>query len=451
MSSIRPASFALMLLIVAAPKTVAAQLQGPSARALGMAGSYTLAARGFEAPSWNPAVLALPGRARVTFGLPQGALEFGSNAYGFRDVVHYAGARLTEADKDTLLSRVDTTLRVQMAARVNPFGLSIGRFAVALSSAGEGEVGIGKDAVDLALHGNAARSGPGEFFTANHSNGSGWAITTLALSGAWPIPLSFGQLSLGATAKREWGRGLARAAEIDSRFGVNPTFQASGSGHAIYTTYPAGYQVNGLGLLFSADAPGSGYGVDLGGALQLRSGLTVGLVIVNAVGGMSWKTDRLRYERADLVVGQDANGVVSDSTIHTALVGAAIEGDLMARALRDSMLSHASLARLARAGVSYRAGGLLISGDVMVRLTQGLDRQPAQSASTGLEYVLWGVVPLRTGIGTDFAGSLSLSVGTGLYVGPVRLDLGAASVSGPAHHGVMAGVGLSLAFGSSGR
>jgi len=436
------------LAVMAAPATLRAQVQGPSARALGMAGAYSLQARGHEAPTWNPAILALPGRPKVSIGLPQSMVEMGSNAYGLGEVLRYANVRLSEADKAVLLARIDTTLRVRMVAELNPVGISIGRFALNLASSGEAEVSLGKDAVDLALHGNAARSGPGEFFTAEHSGASGWAVTTLSASTAFPIEVALGHLALGVTVKRVWGRALARADELSSRFAVSPTFEASGAGHAMYTTFPAGYQLRGMGLVFSADAPGNGFGVDLGGALQLHSGLTVGVVLVNALGDIAWRRDRLKYERTEPTVTQGADGVIRDTTRHTVLVGSAIDTDPVALAMRDSLLRRSDLARMARAGLSYQVGALLLSGDVMVRITQGLDRQPAQSVSAGIEYVLWGFLPLRSGFGADFAGAYTLTAGTGLYVGPVRLDVGAASIHGPLHHGLRVGAGLSLAFGS---
>jgi hypothetical protein len=439
----------LPLLLLLAPTALLAQLPSPSARALGMGGAYSLNARGFEAPAWNPAVLGMPGRPSLTFGLPQGQLEFGSNAFGFGDFTHYARKTLTTQDKVDLLAKVDTSLDVRTLFGASPIGLSIGRFAVSIGTAGDVSAGLGKDAVDLALFGNASRSGAGEFFTAAGSRGSGWAATTLAASLGWPFRLPIGRLAAGVTVKKVWGHGLGRASELSSNFQVNPAFQVLAAGHAIYTDYPDNFQVSGPGdILGGTGSPGSGYGVDVGGVLELPGGLTVGAVLVNAVGSMSWSTDRLTYERATFQVQQPAGGgAPTDTKTDSILVGSQIDTDPVARAFRDSLLARSNFARVLRAGATLRFGGLLLAADAQLRLTAGLDRQPSQYVAAGAEYVVLGFLPLRAGIGTDFAKTVTFSAGTGLSLGFFHLDVGVADATGSTNPGVRVGAGMGLMFG----
>jgi hypothetical protein len=434
----------LALALLLAPTVLAAQLPNSSLRGLALGGSYTVLARGYEATAWNPAALGARGNPGFTIGLPAAQLFFGSNSYGLSDFTKYAGTTLTPADKSYLLGKIDTSLDLRTSIGISPVGLSISHLAVSIGTATDMTLGLGKDAVDLALNGNASRANP---FTAAGSHGNGWGATTLAASIGLPIALPLGHLSVGATYKKIWGHALGQAAELSSSFSVNPSFNANATGHAVYTNYATGFDPKGIGdVLGGEGSPGSGYGVDVGGILELPGHLTVGATLVNALGGMTWQTNRLTYERDSNVVTQAANGTVTNSQVRTTLIGSAIDTDPRAKAFKDSLLAHAGFAKVLRAGATWRLGGLLLAGEGELRLSSGLDRVPKQSVSAGAEYVLLGVLPLRAGIGTDFTQELTFSAGTGLYLGPLHLDLGASSVSSSTQAGVRVGAGLSLMF-----
>lgn len=433
----------LTLLPLLAPTALMAQLPNTSTRALGL-GAYTVIARGYEAAAWNPALLGMRGNPGLTIGLPQASMEFGSSAFGLSDFQKYSGKFLSAADKAYLLGKIDTTLGIRDNISVSPFGLSIGHFALSIGVAGDVQGQLGKDAVDLALNGNA--SNPARLFSAAGSGGSGWAATTAALSVGWPLHiLPIGRLSVGGSFKKIWGMGLGYGiADTSSRFQVQGPngFNVQSSGQAIYTDYSGANKINGL-----SNVPGSGYGVDVGGVLQLPAGLTVGLSLVNVIGSMTWNASHLRYERGTYTVTQSATGGgVNDTHTDSILTGAQINGDPRAKAFRDSVLTHSGFARLARAGASLHVGKLLVAADAQVRLSDGIDHPPAQLVSGGAEYVLFGILPLRAGLGTDFANQFTFSGGTGLYLGPVHLDLGAADITGSKNPGVRVGAGLSLIF-----
>lgn len=435
--------------LLCAPAGLAAQLPDAATRALGMAGVGTAMARGYDAVFWNPALLATRGQPGVSIGLPHGLIEFGSNAYGFGDFRKYSEEVLTDADKQYLLDQVDSTLDLRTFGAVTPLALQIGNFALSFGTAGDIHAALGKDAVELALFGNASRSGPGQFFTAAGSNGRGWAATTLAASFAMPLVRTpFGRISAGITGKKIWGHAVGMGRETSSQFAVNPTFTATAAGHAIYTDYDDDFEANGIGdLLGGEGSPGSGFGLDLGGALELSHGLTVGLTLVNVLGSMSWDESRFRYDRVSYQVTQLASGAVNDTLIQDSLIGAsAIQADAVARALRDTLLAEADFSRLVRAGASWRMGSFNVGADVQLRLTKGLDRHPAQYVAVGGEYVLLGFLPLRAGIGTDFGTSLTLSAGSGLHLGPVKIDASIAHSSGSARPGVKVGAGIGLMF-----
>jgi hypothetical protein len=442
----------LVLAGLLVPALLAAQLPDPSTRALGMAGAYGSLARGYEAVAWNPSALAALGRPAFSIGLPHLNLEFGSNVYGFSDFRKYANSYLSDADKQTLLDKIkppDSTLSLRTLVGVTPFGLSVGPVGFAIGTAGEVELGVGKDAVQLALFGNASRTGPGQFFTASGSNGRGWGATTVAVSYAMPFPMLIGHLSVGVTGKYTIGNFLARGEDLGTRTTVNPSFAATVAGQAIYTNY--GSHCGSVNLTGSGPCgakAGSGFAIDLGGTLQLaRDNITLSAVLVNALGSMSWSADRLVYERTLRQTTQDATGKVkTDTSTITLTTPAAIAADPQAKALRDSLLAHADFARLARLGIALKNGPLTVGGTLQIRLASGLDQQYSQVVSGGAEYLVLGVLPVRVGAAWNLAGAFTLSGGLGLQLAGVNLDFAIANISGSVNPGLRLGTGIGLIF-----
>lgn len=440
----------LVLAGLLAPAMLSAQLPDPSARALGLGGAYTALARGYEAVFWNPAMLAATGGKSLTFGLPQLRVEVGSNTYTWRDFRDYANNTLDDADKQYLLDRIsldDSALTIRTIVGIAPLSLSMGRFAVTIGSAGDMDLSVGRDAMELLFYGNARRSGPGEFFTAAGSRGAGWAATTVAGSFALPFRLSAGRLSVGATYKMVIGNFIGRGEETASRFQVNPDFAARVAGHAIYSDYnPDSLPASADDVVGGTGKVGSGYGVDIGATMQFAGrNITLSAVVVNAFGSMTWDEDRLVYERTDALLEQDASGAVVDTRTTTLrLTPSQIASDPTAATLRDALLAHAKFARVARVGLALRRGAASFAADAQVRLSEGLDRRPLQAVSAGVEYRLLGILPFRAGVGWDFGESLLLSAGTGIQLLGLNVDVSAASISGDIRPGAVLGVGVGL-------
>jgi hypothetical protein len=443
--------FSLVLAGLLVPALMQAQLADPSTRSLGMGGAYTSSARGYEAVAWNPAMLAAVGHPSFSIDLPHLDLEFGSNAYGLSDVRKYANTYLTDADKQTLLDKIkDSTLSIRSLVGVAPFGFSVGPFALLVSTAGQMNLGVGKDAVRLALFGNAPRSGTSSVFTAKGSSGLAWAATTMAGSFAWPFQIPLGHLAVGATYKYVIGHFVGSATDLGTQVSFNPLFSATEAGQAIYTNY--GTNCGNFSPFASGmcgGRAGSGYGVDLGGTLQLvgRS-ITLSAVLVNVIGKMTWDQDRLYYSRTVRQNTQLASGSVTDTVLSqlTLKTSSAIGADTSASKLRSALLANGDFAKLARAGVALRDGDLTLAADAQVRLKQGLDQQPSQQLAAGAEYRVLGVLPLRAGLSSDFAGATAISGGIGLQVVGINLDLSAADIFGSTRPGVRLGVGLGLIF-----
>jgi hypothetical protein len=443
--------FSLVLAGLLAPALLSAQLPDPSPRALGMGDAYTSLARGYEAVAWNPAMLATWGRPGFTIGLPHVDVEFGSNSFGLSDVHRYSNSYLSAADKQSLLDKItgsDLTIRSLVGAE--PFGLSVGPFALMVGASGEVNAGLGKDAVRLALFGDAPQNGTLSSFTAAGSNGFAWAATTAAGSFALPFRVPLGRLSVGVTYKYVIGNFLGSATDLGSQASFSPLFSETETGQAVYTNYGkgcSGFKPTGTGTC--GGQAGKGYGVDLGGALQLaHGGITLSAVVVNALGSMTWDASRMAYDRTLRQGTQTSSGSVTDTTLsNVSLQGqAAIQGDAQARALNDSLLAHATFARLVRVGFALHRGLLTVAAQGQLRLKAGLDTQASQQLAVGAEYRLLGIVPLRAGASSDFAGATILSAGTGIQLLGINLDLSAANISGTTEPGVRLGFGLGLIF-----
>ena len=432
------------------PAALAAQLPDPSTRALGMGEAYTALARGYEAVAWNPSLLAAAGRPGLTVGLPHLNVEVGSNTYGFSDFRKYANSFLDDATKQALYNKITgSTLTVRTLVGAQPFGLSIGPFALMVGTSGQVSGSVGKDAVRLAFFGNAPRPNTSSTFSAAGTTGRAWAATTAAGSFALPFPVPLGRLSVGATYKYIIGNFLGVAGDLGTQFTLNPAFSATETGQAVYTDYEKGCgSFKPLSTGTCGGKAGSGFGVDLGATLQFaRGGITLSAVVVNALGSMTWDQSRMAYDwtlRQTMQLNSGRDSTTKDTSF--TLRDAQISTNAQARALRDSLLANANFARLARVGVALKSGALTLAADAQVRLKAGLDEESEKLLSAGAEYHLLGVIALRGGASTDFAGATMLSAGLGLQFLGVNLDASAASISGTERPGVRLGFGVGLIF-----
>ena len=425
------------------PAALAAQLPDPSIRSLGMAGANSAVATGWEAVALNPALLSARGRPGWSLGLPRIQTEVASNAWGMSELRTYGGKTLSDADKQALLDQIDSTLDTRAQFGITPFGLQIGPFAFSIASAGDLQANVGKDFAELLLFGNANRSTP---FTLTGSRADGWAATTAGLSYAMAFGTPAGRLNAGVTVKKVWGNGLGSGREITSTLQSSPNFNARLVGHTVYTDYPDGYNFSSAGdFLGGTGSPGSGYGMDLGAVWEL-SGITVAASVTNVAHKMDWDASRFTYEHVDYRVTQDAAGNTTDTTIRVELHGAEIDTNAIARTLRDSVVANSNFSRQLRAGAAMKLGGVRLAADALIRLSDGIDRPPSQAVAVGAEYVFMGLLPLRAGFGTDFDGTTRYSGGLGLYLGPVRIDVGASTTLGSQRDVTRVGAGLGLVF-----
>ena len=429
------------------PAMLKAQLPNPSTRAIGMSGAYTSMARGYESVYWNPAMLAAEGSPGFSISLPHGDFEFESNIYNLSDFRRYENHYLNDADKQTLMNRLvpDSSLTAGAKFDASLFGLSVNNFAFEVGTSGQGNLSVNKDAMQLLLYGNAARTEPGQFFTADGSGVQGWAATTAAASFALPFYFQKDRLSVGVTGKYTIGHFLASAEDLGSRLDANPSFSATEEAQAIYTNYNSNcIGISPLGEKSCLGKVGTGISADIGAALQIpNKNITLSAVIVNAFSSMNWNKGRLIYERTDCETARNSSGnfvkTCTDSTKLT--TQSEIGADKKASAFQDYLLKNSSFSRLVRVGFAIKRGRLTLGNMVQLRLARGLDEQPAAFISTGLEYNILGFLPIRVGSSWDFENEKAISSGVGLQVKGFSIDAAVESISGLNYSGIKLGIG----------
>jgi hypothetical protein len=293
------------------------------------------------------------------------------------------------------------------------------------------DAAVSDDAIELALLGSTGRRAPGERYDAAGTRGSGVSAATLAVAWGQGFQLPAGHLALGVTAKLRRGVFAARAGDLGSYVQNAPSFDARAGVHAVY---------------FDVDSTlnnGTGFGLDLGAAYDFTSGVRIAAAMENLVSSMSWKDENLRYIREEYLLQQSADGLTyRDSTISD-IDGPYDSTDAAQKALRDSLLVTDAFATKLRLGAQLSAGPVLLAGDAVFELTDGVVPGASSRASVGAELPV-SVMAFRGGVATDFDGGVGFSLGLGFKLGPVRVDFGGAITPGGDRKGFTVATGVSV-------
>src|SRR6478736_531060 len=117
----------VLLLIAFAATPAAAQVAGPNARAAGMGFAYGAVARGFAAGFWNPANLGQPGNPGFSLGLPNIAVDYGSDPIPFSEFKDHEGEFIDDDVKSHWLDLIgpNGSLVIHGRGDIGEVGLSI--------------------------------------------------------------------------------------------------------------------------------------------------------------------------------------------------------------------------------------------------------------------------------------------------------------------------------------
>lgn len=384
---------AALALIAAPPAAVPAGAQG-NARAWGLAGAYTAAARGLDAVAWNPANLALSPAGTFAVELASVAADLHNNAFTLSRYNEISGATLDDDDKRRLLADIPAGgFRLQADARASAIGLLYGPAALTFQGlAGAGGT-VAKDFFDLALLGNPVDRA----FRFDGTGGEGYAVAAATLSAGAPLATG-ARARLCAGVNLRYLRGLYELHFEEATGGLVTTLASlAGDARASWLTA----------------AGGAGYAVDLGLTLQAPRGWTLALAADNVASRLDWNREP---ERRIWTVAADSLDARTED-----LEAAVVETDttLAAAPYRTTLPGRLRL------GASNRVGPLLVALDV----AQGLEDRAGVSTRTevraGAEWLLAGWARPRCGLGLGGAAGASGAVGLGLGLGPLKVDLAA--------------------------
>ncbi|HEY7770354.1 DUF5723 family protein [Longimicrobium sp.] len=378
-----------------------------NSRALGMGGAYIGVARGQESLHLNPANLGLPNSPHWSAAIPQ--LAFGVQTIGVEpgdlwDLREYG--EMEPAERDAFLAKIPASgTGGEIDVRAPIFSLQVGRFAVGAGYALVGEHTVNRSIVDLVLTG-FEQSKLAQY---NIDNTDGFRAAFFDIHAAYGRRI--GPLALGATGHYYIPREMVRSAFVQQDVVTN----TAGIPTDIEVTYQ-GVRAEG----------GSGFGVDVGAAMQPIPGLTLGVALDNAFNSLEWNEDlrlnTVTLNREDYESG-DAETILSrydESEQDYADAGA----DPQTRALAQQILEE----RGQGLPMTLRVGGafaLPTSTTVGVQYQSQLEDSPISGmwenqVSVGVQQKL-PIITLRAGLATDMADANMLT--GGLTLGPIQLGV----------------------------
>lgn len=412
-----------------APAAVAGQFS-PGARSVGMGGAGMVFARGVDAIEWNPANLALDGGWNIALGeAGASALLSGVTLDEIREIydsdgsfdvsdIPSSGLHFTTTSEGFLTAQAASSADLPKPGSPLPtIGASFGPLGVRVRSRVLAEFTLSREVVDLVANGfdpaliNSYRVGDTGFRSTSYSE----------ITAAYGATLGE-RLALGIGARYVRGHSLTQFRFFEPVLDLtNQSIEVTGA---------------------AVEAPGgSGFGLDVGLALDLLAGLRVSASGTNVVQKMSWDDALIGYEAT--FVGCDnpggptcPNGDDFDAEIDELIdrfQGVPLDPASMSIPLAQTsqnLFRGAFFPTVFRLGVGWRAGGTALEAvgtSVSPRGRQHTEWE--ERISVGVEQRLW-ILTLRAGGAKGTDGIQMLSGGLGLALGPVLLDFAGGLLSG---------------------
>lgn len=388
----------LIMALIIAPSCVMAMMP-PSARSLGMAGSYTIIAKDVEAAFWNPANLGLYGRPGFSLSLFSVSASVKNNSFSLGDYNTYVGDFWDSQEKQRILESIPSEgLKLDLDAGVNCLGFSAGNFALTVVGDGWANLKIAKNPFEFLLFGNQLN----DTVSASDSKGEAWAITS--------INLSYGQ-NLYHTKRSEFALGLTFKYLIGWLY-----YRVTQSKGDIYFQEQG---VNGLGDFAIQSAEGGrGFAIDLASTYRFKDNWRWAVCINNLFSHMKWdrKTEERGYHFQIDTLNMEGldNDSVTVASDYTKKIGS----------------FSTKLPIVIRTGFGKIGKKLSWSLDAKEFIYKGAVNSTYFETSLGAEYKLFKWLPLRSGVSLAKGKYFSLSGGMGLKLGLYYIDAGLSNCNG---------------------
>jgi hypothetical protein len=401
----------LLLILALLPTGARGQAAGAA-----MAGHYALLARGVEAPSWNPAVLAWNDRLQIQWLSLEAVAA--NNSFTWDDYTRWNGAFWTEEDKEAILARIPgSTLEAGGWGSLGAPGVARGPWAVTLASHASGRLGIPKEAARLLFYGNV----PQETFSLDDAFGDGLAWTALRASHARILGrYRSWEVAGGLTLKflQGWAYGEIRRAS-----GRLVTTEEFLEGHAELEELTA--------------TLGRGFAVDLGVAAEGPGGWRVGLAVRDLLGSLRWTGSPTLHRQV-----VDADSVTLDA--------AEADTDLILTESEDRSVGgfRRSLAPVLLLSAARSWDRWQVEADLVQGLAERGRVTTRPEVGLGASYAAWPFLTLRAGISLGGWEGPVLAGGLGIHPWqPLTLEL-AFRTSGSLNPFSGKGLGLGFALGT---
>ena len=328
--------------------------------------------------------------------------QAGLNAISVADIAAFDGLKIPATTKEEWLQSVinEGSLTAQAGLAVTEMALSAGPIGLQISSVAQMDASLGPDAVELALFGNAGRTGTPRDMDLEGTSANGWAATTVAVAFGMGLPAPAsqgGSLAVGATLKYTVGHGVLAASDDGSRITANPI----GIDLALPSIAPDSFNANS----------GSGVGLDVGVAWE-GSIWTLTAAIQNLFHTFQWDLEGFAYRPGTILLEADTTATDFDAVPAANAPGA----------LRNEVLAQ-SFGTALNLGAAYRrTDRLVLTADLRIGGGDTLVQGVGSHIGVGAELRLLPFLPLRGGLSRVSGGAVHLAAGLGLELGPVHFS-----------------------------
>ena len=411
MRALRSVSRGAVAALLVAPAVAAAQLPNASAAAAGMAGNFTAVARGFEAVSWNPANLAMPGRPLVSIGIGVVGGSIGLDPIDFRALHDFSGQVVDSATRVSWIqqARLSGGERGRLDGGVTPFAITVGPIGIQFGATAYMNANLSPDAWEAVLFGNAGNNGEQpKALDLTGTSVRGGVTSAAAMSFAFPIPINFtnGALAnekaaIALTGKYVMGNGLVVAQDVGSVIGASD----------IQIAFPMIVPDSNFD-----GSVGNGVGVDLSVAWS-GGRWRAGMLAENVFNSFAWDTLRLASVSG---VGSYSTED-SDTDFETQYPFSAAPA-----ALREIVTKQRYKPSFTVGGAFQLTRRLTLTGDM--KMSTGGDEAiiagPRSRVGVGAEWRVLSFLPLRAGVASVTDG---WQAGAGVGLRLLGYELGVAS------------------------
>ena len=382
------------------PGAASGQLPSAGTAALGTANNYTALARGFTAIALNPAGLGMPGNPGFSLTLFTLQAQAGLNAISVGDIAAFDEMKIPAATKEEWLQSVigEGALTARGGFSLTELALSTGPVGLQISTVGEVNASLGPDAVELALFGNAGRTGTPRDMTLAGTSGDAWLATTLAVAIEIPLPppaSQGGSLAAGATLKYTVGHVVAAVRNEGSVITANPI----GIDLTLPSIAPDSFTANN----------GTGMGLDLGVSWE-GSTWALSAAVQNVFHTFQWTLDENAYRPGTVFANSDSTSTDFDAA-PVANAPASLRNELLAQSFGTAL----------NLGAAYRhSDRLTLTADLRADGGDALVIGEGSHIGVGVEFRPLPFLPLRGGLSRISGGAVHFAAGLGLQLGPVH-------------------------------